>query len=87
MTHLYVKFQGYNLVDIQQLASYPALQKLEIPYNQLTGMFITQSRALVLHVLLGINTPRERFGKNGLPKPSHSFKSMGHQFKGLLCVS
>ena len=52
MTHLYVKFQGYNLVDIQQLAAYPALQKLEIPYNQLTGMFITQSRALVLHVLL-----------------------------------
>lgn len=36
--HLYCTlFQGFNLVDIHQLASYPALQKLEIPYNQLTG--------------------------------------------------
>ena len=30
-------FKGFNLIDIQALATFTELQKVEIPYNQLTG--------------------------------------------------
>ena len=36
---LTIYFQGFNLIDITALASYVELQKVEIPYNQLTGIF------------------------------------------------